>query len=189
MNFDFEEVFDNAVTEGFGPSDDLTPGKYKGAIVSANAGENNDNYPRLGFLFKAAEGSLNADGEDVSGDTIWLNLTFSPKAKDFAARDAGKLGITGAMLNADADAAVQTAVGQEWSFEVKLSKDGKWTNLYLGKRRDGEGATEAPKPKAKPAPTPPPANDAPAEEDPMVRPDDADEPGAGASEGADPWDI
>ena len=121
-NFNFEEVFENAVTEGFGPSEDLTPGKYRGAIVSANAGESKDGYPRLGFMFKAAEGSTNLEGDDVSGDTIWLNLTFSPKAKDFAARDAGKLGITGKMLNADMSAAVQTAVGQEWSFEVKPSK-------------------------------------------------------------------
>ncbi len=158
--FDFQDVFDNAVTEGFGPSEDLTPGKYRGSIVSANAGESNDGYPRLGFLFKAAEGSTNADGEDVSGDTIWLNVTFSPKAKDFAARDCGKLGITGAMLNSDTSAAVNTAVGQEWSFEVKLSKDGKWTNCYLGKRQDGGEASAAPAPKPAPAPAPAPAPEA-----------------------------
>ena len=163
-NFNFEEVFENAVTEGFGPSEDLTPGKYRGAIVSANAGESKDGYPRLGFMFKAAEGSTNLEGDDVSGDTIWLNLTFSPKAKDFAARDAGKLGITGKMLNADMSAAVQTAVGQEWSFEVKPSKDGKWTNLYLGKRSDASGA-------AKPKPVP-------ASAEGVDRPSDGD-----------PWDI
>jgi len=173
-SFNFEEVFDNAVTDGFGPSEDLTPGKYRGAIVSANAGESKDGYPRLGFMFKAGDGSANTDGDDVSGDTIWLNLTFSPKAKDFAARDAGKLGISGKMLNADMSAAVQTAVGQEWSFEVKPSKDGKWTNLYLGKRSDASGS-------AKPQPAPSPAAR-------LADPDDAHTSAVASSDG-DPWDI
>lgn len=173
MNFDFESIFDSAVDEGFGPSEDLTPGKYRGSIVSANFGESQAGDPKAGFLFKAAEGSVSAEGHDVSGDTIWLNLTFSEKAQAFAARDMKKLGITGAMLNADSSAAVQTAVGQQWSFEVKLSKDGKWTNLYLGKRQDDPGSAQ-PKPTPAPAPAPAPAAEA------------APEP---AVEGGDPWDI
>ena len=105
MSFDFESIFDSAVDEGFGPSEDLTPGKYRGSIVSANFGESQAGDPKAGFLFKAAEGSVSAEGHDVSGDTIWLNLTFSEKAQAFAARDMKKLGITGAMLNADSSAA------------------------------------------------------------------------------------
>lgn len=178
---DFEDLFDNAVDEGFGPSEDLTPGKYKGQIVSANWGTSKAGDPKAGFLFKADPDSTNADGEDVSGDTLWLNATFSKAAKDFAARDLKALGITGAMLNADPKAAVQTAVGQRWSFEVKLSKDGEWTNLYLGKRQDADAADEAPKPKArkpKAAPKPEPDED-------QHDTDDWDED----SDGEDVWDI
>lgn len=170
-NFNFESVFDSAVDEGFGPSEDLTPGKYRGSIVSANFGESQAGDPKAGFLFKAAEGSTSADGEDVAGDTIWLNLTFSEKAQSFAARDMKKLGVTGAMLNSDPAAAVQTAVGQTWTFEVKLSKDGKWTNLYLGKRQ-GEAAAAAPKPAAPKVEAPAPAPEA-----------------APTADGGDPWDI
>ena len=168
-NFNFETIFDSAVDEGFGPSEDLTPGKYRGSIVSANFGESQAGDPKAGFLFKADDGSARVDGDDVSGDTIWLNLTFSEKAQSFAARDMKKLGVTGAMLNADPSAAVQSAVGQQWSFEVKLSKDGKWTNLYLGKRQD-EAAAAAQKPSA---PKPAAALDS----------------ASAADAGDDPWDI
>ncbi len=181
--FDFEDVFNDAEEEGFGPSDDLTPGKYTATIKSANWGESKNKDPKAGFMFVAAEGSENADGDDVSGDVIWLNATFSEKAKGFAARDCQKLGITGAMLNADPKAAVQTAVGQTWTIEVKLSKDGKWTNCYLGKQVESDDEDERPaKPKAskpKPAPAPEP------EEDEV----EADVEESDADEGADPWDI
>ena len=158
-SFNFSDVFDNAASDGFGPSEDLIPGKYVGKFVSANAGESNNGDPKLGFLFKADEGSTAADGTDVSGDTIWLNSTFSEKAAPFAALDCTKMGITGAMLNADMAAAAQTVVGQVWSVEVKLSKDGQWTNLYLGKRRDAAPAA-APVPKPVPVPVEPASGDA-----------------------------
>jgi hypothetical protein len=102
-------------------------------------------------MFVAQDGSVSADGEDMSGGTIWLNATFSEKAAGFAARDCASLGVTGAMLNSDPQAAVQTAIGQVWSVEVKLSKDGQWTNVYLGKKQDGGAAL-----KAVPTPTPAP---------------------------------
>lgn len=162
MNFDFTSAFEGAAEEGFGPSDDLTPGKYNGAFVAANVGKSQKGDVKLGFMFKADPESTNDDGHDVSGDTMWMNLTFSEKGAQYAARDAAKLGLTAAMLNADAEQAVQTVVGQRWSVTVKLSKDGEWTNLYLNKRQD-EAAPAAPAPAPTPAPAPAPAAPAPAE--------------------------
>jgi len=151
-SFNFSDAFESAVEDGFGPSTDLVPGKYRGKFVSANAGTSAAGDPKLGFMFKADEGSTAADGTDVSGDTLWLNATFSEKAAPFAARDCRKLGITAAMLESDMAAAAQTVVGQAWSVEVKLSKDGQWTNLYLGKPAAGAA------PAAAPAPVPAPAS-------------------------------
>lgn len=149
--FDFEEIFNDAKEQGFGPSKDLAPGKYTAVIKSANWGESKNKDPKAGFMFVAEDGSVSADGEDMSGGVIWLNATFSEKARSFAARDCAALGITGAMLNADPKAAVQTAVGQRWTIEVKQSKDGKWTNCYLGKRLSGDSAPSRPSPPSTPA--------------------------------------
>lgn len=150
--FDFTSAFEDAADAGFGDGDDLTPGRYDGKFVSANVGKSKAGDVKLGFMFKADEDSTNDDGHDVSGDVIWMNLTFSAKGAQYAARDAQKLGLTAAMLNADAEAAVQTVVGQRWSATVKLSKDGEWTNLYLNKRLDDAPAASAPAPAPAPAP-------------------------------------
>ncbi len=155
-SFNFESIFQEAVSEGFGPSIDLAPGKYIAEIKSANFGESKAGAPKAGFMFVAQDGSVSADGEDMSGGTIWLNATFSEKAAGFAARDCASLGVTGAMLNADPQAAVQTTVGQVWSIEVKVSKDGQWTNCYLGKKQGGDTGLKAvpsPAPAFTPAPT------------------------------------
>ncbi len=149
--FNFADAFEEAEEAGYGPSDDLAVGKYTATIVSANAGESQNGDEKLGFLFKAAEGSESGDGEDVGGDTIWLNLTFSENGAKYAAADAKRLGLTAAMLNSDAEAAVETVVGQEWKITVVLSKDKKWTNVRLNKRLDGGDDEDAPKPKSKKA--------------------------------------
>ncbi len=146
-SYNFDDVFEEAEEAGFGPSGDLGVGKYTATIVSANAGESKAGDPKLGFMFKAAENSTDAEGDDVSGDTIWLNLTFSENGAKYAARDAKTLGLNSAMLNADPEAAVETAVGQEWKIAVVLSKDGQWKNVRLQKCLDAD--EEAPKPKAK----------------------------------------
>ncbi len=150
-SYDFSAVFEEAEEAGFGSSGDLGVGKYTATIVSANASESQAGDPKLGFLFKAIEGSEDADGQSVGGETIWLNLTFSENGGKYAARDAKALGLTDAMLNADPDEAVEVTVGQEWKIKVVLSKDGKWTNVYLQKRldEDDEDEDEEPKPKKK----------------------------------------
>jgi hypothetical protein len=145
MNFNFSDAFEEASEEGFGPSEDLTPGTYEAAIVAANVGESKAGDPKLGFWFRAAEGSTNDEGDDVSGDTIWLNLTFSENGAKYAARDAKSLGLTDRMLNSDPEAAVETAVGQVW--RIKVEENGEWMNARLRKRLDDEPA----KPKKKAA--------------------------------------
>lgn len=122
--FDFTSAFEDAADAGFGGGEDLAPGKYTGSFVSANVGQSKAGDVKLGFMFKADADSTSDAGHDVSGDVIWMNLTFSAKGAQYAARDAAKLGLTAAMLNADAAAAVQTVVGQRWAVTVKLSKDG-----------------------------------------------------------------
>ncbi len=160
----FAEMFDNAVETGFGPSDDLVPGKYIASIVTTNVGTSKAEDPQYGFLFKATDHEKNGE---QAGDTMWLNLTLSEAAKDYAIADLKNLGVTGAQLDADPGRAIAQTVGQVWSVEVKLSKDEKWTNLYLGKRKDAaaveksspaspaaeqaEEAPEAPAPSAAPA--------------------------------------
>ncbi len=188
-SYDFDSVFEEATEAGFGPSGDLDVGKYVGTIVSANAGESQNGDPKLGFMFKAGESSENAEGADVSGDTIWLNLTFSEKGGKYAARDAKALGLTSAMLNTDPEAAVETVVGQEWQFVVVLSKDGKWLNVQLRKRLSVEPtAVDKPAPK----PRKPKAIPEQVEE---IKDDELsgiDEPFAPDAEGtgeSDPWDI
>ena len=179
-SYDFTDAFDEAEKEGFGPSSDLGAGKYTATVVSANAGETQDGDPKLGFLFKAVDGSVNASGEDVSGDTIWANLNFTERGAKYAARDARALGLTSKMLNSDPDSAVQTAVGQDWKIDVVPSKDGKYLNVRLKKRLDG-GDEEAAKPRPKKAKSKAPA------EAPVEPTDDAADDAADDAD--DPWDF
>ena len=139
----FTDIFENAVDEGYGPNVDLTPGRYEGAFTFANTGETKAGDPKLGFLFVADEGSKSDTGEDMTGGSIWLNLYFSEKAINFAVKDAKALGLTPAMLDTDAGAAVNTVVGKRFSVTVKLSKNGDFTNLYLGKALGGAAAAPA----------------------------------------------
>lgn len=145
----FSDMFDNAVDEGYGPDLDLTPGRYEGAFTFGNTGSTQAGDPKFGWIFKADDGSVSEAGEDMSGGTLWFNLYFSPAAMNFAVRDAKTLGLTPAMLDTDPDAAAQQVVGQRWSVTVKLSKNGDFTNLYLGKRLDAPAAApKAPAPAA-----------------------------------------
>lgn len=143
----FTDVFNNADTEGYGPSDDLADGKYgQLKVVSANAKKTKGGKPMFGFLLKNVE-----EGHALEGDTVWLNQVFTAGNKtseDIFARVMGQLGVTGQMLDADADRAVETTVGQVWSAEVVTK--GEWTNVYLGKRKDAA----APVRESSPAPAP-----------------------------------
>lgn len=146
--FDFSDVFEQAEDAGFGPSADLDVGTFEATIKAARGdGESKAGDPQLGFLFKADEGQVYDNGESAAGDERWLNLTFSEKGGKYAAADAKSLGLTAAMLNADRDAAAKTAVGQRWRIEVTPSKDGKYRNIRLKKRLDGDEP-------AKPSPSP-----------------------------------
>lgn len=133
--FNFTDMFNDASEAGFGPDIDLLVGKYRATIVAAKGdGTSQKGDPQLGFIFKAEDGSVSADGEDMSGASKWLNLTFSEAGGKYAAADALKLGITSDMLNADPVAAVATAVGQVWNIEVVQAKDPRFMNVRLGKR-------------------------------------------------------
>jgi len=190
-SFNFDDVFEEAEKGGFGPSDELDVGKYEAKIVASKGGDDNTSKagdPQLGFMFKAEPGSVNADGEECSGDIRWLNLTFSENGGKYAAADAKAMGMTAAMLNSDSERAAETAVGQVWKIEVEASKDGKYRNVRLKKRLD-DGADEAPKPKAKSRPKPKakkakPEPEPEPEEDESV--DSADSPDEGEE---DIWDI
>lgn len=174
----FAEVFANADTEGFGPRQYLPDGKYVAEITHANSKTSKNGKPKFGFLFKATADPRN--GEHTGG-TVWLNQVFTAEnetARNIFARVMGDLGITGQMLDADAEAAVQTAVGQVWTIEVKTK--GEFTNVYLGKRQGapapgGQGPAPAAA-AATAAPAPAPVVEAPA-------------PAPAPAAGDDPWDI
>ena len=180
-SFNFDDVFKEAEAAGFGPTGDLGVGKYDATIVTANVGDSQAGDPKLGFMFKAAEGSVDAEDHGVSGATIWLNLTFSENGGVYAARDAMALGLTPAMLKSDTKAAVATTVGQVWRIDVVLSKDKEWMNVRLKKHLVEEEKADD-KPKAKkakpPAPKQTPASseeaieEALTEGDPVVPADD-----------------
>jgi hypothetical protein len=140
----FSDIFDSVVDEGFGPSDPLTPGSYEATIVSANTGKTKAGDFKAGFLFK----------DNASGATAWMNQNFiksSPNSAKYFKQAMSILGITGAMLDADADAAVQTAVGKQ--FKIKAAQKGDWLNIYLNKEITG-GSAPAASPAASPAPAP-----------------------------------
>lgn len=188
----FTDVFNNASDAGFGPSDDLADGKYgQLKIVSANAKKTQAGKPMFGFLLKNIE-----EGSPTEGDTVWLNQVFSAGnqvSEDIFAEVMGYLGITGPMLDADANKAVNTTVGQVWSAEVKTK--GEWTNVYLGKRQNVAAPESSPAPvAATPAPVAveaAPAAPAPAPEAPVEAAPAAPAPAAAAPAAAadDVWNI
>ena len=140
----FSDIFAGVVDEGFGPSEDLTPGKYEATIVTANTGTTKNGDFKAGFLFK----------DDASGATAWMNQNFlasNPTSAKFFKQAMSTLGITGAMLDADADAAVQTTVGKRFSITAK--EKGDWLNIYLNKELTGASGPAA---AAAPAPVPSP---------------------------------
>tara|TARA_R110000796_G_scaffold169017_2_gene285928 strand:+ start:1453 stop:1905 length:453 start_codon:yes stop_codon:yes gene_type:complete len=142
----FSSIFDGVVDEGFGPSEDLKPGKYEATVVTANTGTTKKGDFKAGFLFK----------DDASGDTSWMNQNFiesSPISCKLFKQAMSILGITGAMLDADADAAVQSVVGKRFSITAK--QKGEWLNIYLNKELTGASG-----PAAAAAPAPVPAPDA-----------------------------
>tara|TARA_R110000803_G_scaffold167514_1_gene230789 strand:- start:1269 stop:1721 length:453 start_codon:yes stop_codon:yes gene_type:complete len=142
----FSAIFDGVVDEGFGPSEDLTPGKYEVTVVSANVGTTKKGDFKAGFLLK----------DDASGATAWMNQNFiesSPTSAKFFKQAMSILGVTGAMLDSDPEAAVQTTVGKRFSITAKANGD--WLNIYLNKELTGASG-----PAAAPAPAPVPAPDA-----------------------------
>jgi len=149
-SFNFDDMFEEAEGAGFGPSDELDVGKYTATIVASKGGDDNTSKagdPQLGFMFKADEGSVSADGEDMSGAIRWLNLTFSETGGKYAAADAKAMGLTSAMLNSDSERAAEMTVGQSWRIEVSLSKDKKYRNIRLKKRLDEDEVDDKPKAK------------------------------------------
>jgi hypothetical protein len=136
----FSDIFDGVVDEGFGPSDPLTPGKYEATIVTANVGTTKAGDFKAGFLFK----------DNASGATAWMNQNFiksSPNSAKYFKQAMSVLGITGPMLDADSDAAVQTVVGKQ--FKITAKQKGDWLNIYLNGAID---AGSAPASAAAPAP-------------------------------------
>ena len=111
-NFNFEEVFDNAVTEGFGP-----PKTSPRQVPRRNRlGQRRRKQGRLPPSWLHVQGGRRQHQPRRRRRERRHHLAqVLAQSEGLAARDAGKLGITGKMLNADMSAAVQTAVGQEWS--------------------------------------------------------------------------
>lgn len=190
-NFDFSDAFEEAEKEGFGPSADLPEGTFECTIKAANAGTSKKGDQRIGYLFVANEGQLDDDGDDVSGDSVWHNTYFTAKGRKYAAADAKAMGLTPEMLNADADEAVETVVGQVWRIETV--QNGDFLNVRLKKRLDDGESVAKPKPKkAKPAPVEEDEDEAPkakkkgkgkkAKPAPPPEPDDNDDDD-------DDWDI
>jgi|TARA_R110000787_G_scaffold56332_4_gene129562 hypothetical protein len=132
----FSEIFETVVDSGFGPSDPLTPGKYEATIVSANTGTTKAGDFKAGFLIK----------DNDAGGASWMNQNFiksSENSTRFFKQAMTTLGITAAMLDSDADAAVQTAVGKQ--FKITVVEKGDWVNIYLDKAIDAApAASKAP---------------------------------------------
>lgn len=129
----FQQIFDNAVDDGFGPSERLEPGKYTAEIVSTSVGTTKKGDPSFGFLFK----------DVASGGTVWMNQNFfegNEKATNVFVRVMKQLGITGAMLNADAEAACSAAEGKR--FKIKVVQNGDFLNVYVNDEvTEGAAAT------------------------------------------------
>ena len=140
--FNFTDMFNDASEAGFGPDIKLLVGSYEAVIKAAKSdGTSKKGDPQLGFIFEAVDGSVSDDGEDMSGASKWLNLTFSEAGGKYAAADALKLGITAEMLNTDPAAAVKTVVGQRWAITVVQATNPDFTNIRLGKRIEDTNAS------------------------------------------------
>jgi len=174
----FGDIFDKAVDTGFGPTDDLEPGKYTAEIVSTSVGEvKNGKWkgaPRFGFLFKDVD----------SGGTAWANQTFfegNEAATNVFVSIMKGLGITGRMLEADPAAALETSVGR--IHKIRVEEDGDFTNVKIGacQNADDEDEDDRPAPKKKKASKPTakkrrPAPEPEPEEDEAEEYEDDDEP-------------
>ena len=189
----FGDIFDKAVDTGFGPTDDLEPGKYTAEIVSTSVGAVKsgkwEGAPRFGFLFKDVD----------SGGTVWANQTFfegNEAATNVFVSIMKGLGITGRMLEADQAAALETSVGR--IHKIRVEKDGDFTNVKIGacQNADEEDEADRPAPKKKaskptakkrrPAPEPEPEE----AEDEEYEDDDEPEEDAPPSSGRRrPWET
>lgn len=106
---------------------DLPLGDHTATITHAKTRTSNNGNFQVGFRFANEEGS------------IWMWQTLTEKSAKVFVSALAKLGVTGAMLDADTQAAIDTAIGQTWEISVKQNKD--FINVYTNKRLDGGGSS------------------------------------------------
>lgn len=122
----FSDLFNNTDLSDV-DIEDLPLGDHTATITHGKTRISNNGNFQVGFRFANEDGS------------IWMWQTLTEKSAKMFVTACAKLGITGQMLDADADAAVETAVGQEW--EISIKKNGDYTNVYTNKRLDGGGSS------------------------------------------------
>ena len=119
----WDDIFKRAEKPAGPPK--LEPGTYAARVVEARFAPTRAGKPRMSWKLQAGQAGTawmghNMPDEDTSSGALW-----------FMRRTLEAFRITPAMLDADTESAIQTALGQIWRIEVKLSKDGEWTNVTL----------------------------------------------------------
>ena len=156
----WKEVFDSAeksAAQGSGQSEKLGPGHYVAKITGAKTTITQKGNPRFLFTLWTPEGVAWL-GVNVPYEGCHRALGF------FFTRDMGMLGITPAMLDANEEAALKSAVGAVFRIEIKQQKDSEYlsTELIEELARTAElGPCEAP---SKPEPAEPIPDAEPGEE-------------------------
>ena len=145
----FSEIFANTPVEDRG-GDRLPIGNFTTKVTFADVTESkNGNY---GVRFKHTcieEGPHN-------GDETWVTAYYTEKSAGIFVETLGKYGITGQMMDADDQAAVQTAVGQVWTVNIAQQKSNpQYTNTYLRKRIEDDSVPAAEDEDEGEAPAPP----------------------------------
>ena len=151
---DFGSIWTNTPVDDRG-GDDLPPGKYVAKITSANTRTSKAGNYGVVFRLVATEGPN-------AGDSALFSAYLTDKSAAIFVEALSKLGISGDMLDADDEAAIQTAVGQVWGITVAQQKNNAdYVNVYLNKRADG-GDTATTEETSGATPTPPaPSGDRP----------------------------
>lgn len=143
----FADIFNNTPVEDRG-GDALPVGNFTTRVTWAGTTTSkNGNY---GVLFRH---TCIEEGPH-QGDSAVVSAYLTDKSAGIFVETLGKYGITGEMLDADDEAAVQTAVGQVWTINIAQQKSNpEYTNTYLRKRIEDDSASAAAEDSA-PAPAP-----------------------------------
>lgn len=135
----FADIFANTPVEDRG-GERLPLGNFTTKVTFADTTESKAGNFGVRFKHICIE-----EGPHQGGET-WVTAYLTDKSAPIFVETLGKYGITGAMMDADPDAAVQAAVGQVWTVNIAQQKSNpEYTNTYLRKRIEDEGgeATEA----------------------------------------------